>query len=594
MLASSTWQKKLRLCISTTLRRIAIEAFVLLFGLASAGVAIAEPLALAQVRSFAYLIAVDLYSPTLPAAIASSPYDLVILGGGEVPIARDKLDPRHEKLLLGYIDACEGAPYWYPQLFIKGTPPSWFGKPVIGFDRLYSVQYWNPQWKPLLFHRIDQVIAAGYDGIFLDVLDGHTQWSEGNRLRNPVYSNGIPALVGLLADIHSHVASEKQNMRRPFFIIGNNPTGIAETSPDSLRTLDAIFNEWLYWRPLPDDGTKSEYAGTECFEYISLRIAPIYQRAGIPVFGNDYPLPLSDKKAVSKAFDFYSSIGWVSSVTNALQDTRIFSSGPFLFTATPPNPKVVGSKDFVNYLSGGNCPEAVLEGSDRGDVFIGGAGSNTIRGGNGDDLIYAHPADVILRNRIVLALVADVNNSPNPAISIFVNGKLAQGPVKVTATFQNRETQRIIIDVSPSETVETIELVGDAAAYVDQTHYANIQIMGLSLTGEPVDFGLAQCNSDSRILNDRSVALMNHKGRILFPRAAIPRPSTVFGSATDIINGGGGNDTVVYRAAAGNYAVKRLADGSYMVTSETTNEGPDKLWNIEHVRFSDMEVRLSP
>ncbi len=202
--------------------------------------------------------------------------------------------------------------------------------------------------------------------------------------------------------------------------------------------------------------------------------------------------------------------------------------------------------------------------------------------------------DVILRNRIVLTLVADVNNSPNPAISIFVNGKLAQGPVKVTATFQNRETQRIVIDVSPSETVKTIELVGDVTAYVDQTHYANIQIMGLSLTGEPVDFVLAQYNSDSKILNNRSLALMNHKGRILFPHAAIPRPSTVFGSATDIINGGGGTDTVVYRAAAGNYAVKRLADGSYMVTSEITNEGPDKLWNIEHVRFSDKEVSLAP
>jgi hypothetical protein len=593
MFTTSPWQKKLGLCISTSLRLIGIEAFVLLFGLTSAGAALAEPLALAQVRSFAYVIAVDLYSPTLPSAIASSPYDLVILGGGEVPIARDKLDPRHEKLLLGYIDACEGSPYWYPQLFIKGTPPSWFGKPVIGFDRLYSVQYWNPQWKPLLFHRIDQVIAAGYDGIFLDVLDGHFQWSEGNRLGNPVYSNGIPAMATLLSDIRSYVESGKQKARGPFYIVGNNPTGIGEAFPDSLKALDGIFSEWLFWGPLPDDGTRSQF-GTGNFEYISSRIVPLYKRAGIPVFGNDYPYPLSDKEAVAKTFDFYSSIGWVSSVTNAYQDTRIISSGPFLFTATPLNPKVVGSKNFVNYLSGGNCPEAMLEGGDRGDVFVGGAGSNTIRGGNGDDLIYAHPADVILRNRIVLTLVADVNNSPNPAISIFVNGKLAQGPVKVTATFQNRETQRIMIDVSPSETVETIELVGNVAAYVDQTHYANIQIIGLSLTGEPVDFVLAQYNSDSRILNNRSLALMNHKGRILFPRAAIPRPSTVFGSATDIINGGGGTDTVVYRAAAGNYAVKRLADGSYMVTSEITNEGPDKLWNIEHVRFSDKEVRLAP
>jgi Ca2+-binding RTX toxin-like protein len=254
----------------------------------------------------------------------------------------------------------------------------------------------------------------------------------------------------------------------------------------------------------------------------------------------------------------------------------------------------VGTRDFVNYLSGGYCPVALLEGGDQEDVFVGGRGSNTIRGGNGDDLIYAHPADVILRNRILLTLVADVNNTPNPALSVFVNGKLAQGPVRVDATFQNRQTQRIAIDVSPSETVETIELVGDVAAYVDRTHYANIQIMGLSLMEEPVNFVRAQYSSASRILNDRSLALMNHNGRILFPRAAIPRPSTVFGSATDIVDGGGGTDTVVYRAAARNYTVTPLADGSYLVTTETTNEGPDRLWNVEYVRFSDKEIRLAP
>ena len=588
------WYRRLRLCISTTVRWNGLKAAVLLFGLANAGATFAESLTLAHVRSFIYLIAVDLYSPSLPATIAASPSDLIILGGGEVPIDRDQLDPEHKKLLLGNIDTCEGAPYWYPHLFADGTPPSWFGKQVLGFDRLYSVQYWNPQWKPLLFHRIDQVIAAGYDGIFLDVLDGHLQWSESNRLGNPVYSNGIPALATLLSDIRSYIEGKKQEMSRPFFILGNNPTGIADNLPDSLKNLDGIFNEWLHWRPRPDDGTRSEYVGTEHFEYTSSRVAPLYKRTGIPVFGNDYPLPLSDKDAVTKAFDFYSSIGWISSVTNALQDTRIFTSGPFLFTATPLNPEVVGTKDFVNYLSGGKCQKAVLVGGDRGDVFIGGAGRNTIRGGNGDDLIYAHPADVVFRNRIILTVVADVKNSPNPVISILVNGKLVQGPIPVTATYQNRQKQKIVIDFSPSKTVEMIELVGDAAPYVDQNHYANIQIMGLSFMGQPVDFRLAQYSPDSRILNDWSLALMNHKSRILFPHPAIPRPSVVFGTATNIINGGGGANTVVYRAAAENYTMKRQADGSYLVTSEITNEGPDRLWNIEYVRFDDKEIRLSP
>src|SRR3974390_1213760 len=48
-----------------------------------------------------------------------------------------------------------------------------------------------------------------------------------------------------------------------------------------------------------------------------------------------------------------------------------------------------------------------------------------------------------------------------------------------------------------------------------------------------------------------------------------------FPNTSDVIDGGGGTNTVVYRGPSSNYTVAKQGDGSYLVTSASTAEGPE-------------------
>ena len=185
------------------------------------------------------------------------------------------------------------------------------------------------------------------------------------------------------------------------YLIGNNPIDIAQTSPSSLTNLDAIFNEVAYHGQSPTNGSVSMYEGTSNASFIQSTVAPLYATAGVPIFGNDYPNPLSNVTADLLSFNLYSSLGWIPSVTTPAQTAGIFSTGPFMFMATPTNPTVSGYPDFINFISGGKATNATLTGGNEGDYFIGGPGQNAITAGSGNDAIYAHPQNAIQRNQLI-------------------------------------------------------------------------------------------------------------------------------------------------------------------------------------------------
>jgi len=57
-------------------------------------------------------------------------------------------------------------------------------------------------------------------------------------------------------------------------------------------------------------------------------------------------------------------------------------------------------------------------------------------------------------------------------------------------------------------------------------------------------------------------------------------------AGNDILDGGLGIDTAVYRGVRANYTVQAITDG-YSVTDNTGAEGVDKLYNIDKLSFAD-------
>lgn len=63
--------------------------------------------------------------------------------------------------------------------------PAWLGRENPEWRGNYAVRYWHPEWRSLLTGSqqaaIDRLIAAGFDGVYLDRADVYSQWTSENR-----------------------------------------------------------------------------------------------------------------------------------------------------------------------------------------------------------------------------------------------------------------------------------------------------------------------------------------------------------------------------------------------------------------------------
>ena len=117
-------------------------------------------------------------------ALSRTRYDVLIvdLYYGDTPLMKNDVDllktkPQGGKrLVLAYMSIGEAAdyrPYWKNEW--NTTRPSWIQAPNPDWPGSFKVCYWSPQWKHILYGNnqayLDQIIKAGFDGVFLDVID---------------------------------------------------------------------------------------------------------------------------------------------------------------------------------------------------------------------------------------------------------------------------------------------------------------------------------------------------------------------------------------------------------------------------------------
>jgi hypothetical protein len=457
---------------------------------------------------------------------------------------------------------------------------------------MFSVQYWNPQWKALVLARLDQAISGQYDGIVLDsVLP--SDWMEGNQSGNAVYPNAVQELATLVSEIKAYVTSKKLSW--PFYIVPNVVDfTLITTIPSALASFDALFNEDLtYYGNI--DSSNNFLPGIPFNGLINAkRLKAAVGNSAIPIFGSDYP-PLTNANAVFTPFSSYSELGIIPSVVNAADPYQTLFTGPFMFMAVPANSTVAGTKNFVNYLSGGSTASATLIGGDKGDYFLGGPGKNTITGGAGNDTIYAHPA----RRMLELTVDAELVNIAPPSIRIIINGKEALSATAVTADVRKSQTQSIQIDVGQYGDISTFQLAGLGLSTVSWPNsFNNITVRSMSVGGASISFSAAQVTAQTAIQNSGTTVQLNDAGAgrpvtVVLPASAFPTVSPPLADTSDKIDGGGGLNTVVYRGKHANYTIAPQTDASWLVTSASVGEGPDTLRNIQQLVFSDVIVPLA-
>jgi uncharacterized protein (TIGR01370 family) len=534
-------------------------------------------LTLEQVRSFAYVIAplpTDIFENTI-LEIWNSPYDMVILGNyGEGNIIyRPENTPSNNKLIIGYIDI---AKFWDT---VQNPRQPWLGNKDHDWVNQYTVQYWDSNWKNIIYKKIDDKISGGFDGIFLDDISAYTDWISNNKFNNSINPNASQEMFNLLVDIKRYIDSKKIN--RPFYIIGNNPDGLALEIPKSLDYLDAIFNEALTY--LSATVINPYYPSY----YTNISIQEIYKNR--IVFGNDYP-PLNNNSEVLKSFIANNNLSWIPSATTQLQTKKILTSGPHLFTATPSNNIAIGKIDNVNYLSGGDTLNAKLVGGDIGDIFIGGKGSNIIIGGSGDDVIYAHPPSLLLKNKITISYNAINKNSSIPELTIFINEKPVLANYTLTTSFDGSLTSELSISTDNIPIINSIKILGTNLNLIGSGYpvqYSNLWINNINHQGNSIPL-----KSGTWSNNVNTPGLINNNDTAIFNNLNLINGKGFPTNTSNTIDGGGGINTVIYGEIMDNYIFTKQGNGSLIITSKSTTEGPDTLTNINTVKFKDSQISL--
>ncbi len=153
------------------------------------------------------------------AQLRASPFDMVVIDHAPHPQQRDETpftrqqiealkhkDGGQRRLVIAYLSIGEAERYryyWRPEWEMPGSRPSWLGSENPHWPGNYLVTYADPQWQSIIFGTpgsyFDRIMAAGFDGVFLDRADAFQD--EGRD--SPESQDAMVSYLVRLAD-HAH------------------------------------------------------------------------------------------------------------------------------------------------------------------------------------------------------------------------------------------------------------------------------------------------------------------------------------------------------------------------------------------------------
>jgi len=146
--------------------------------------------------SFAYILQADSFAKTKPAAVAKlkeSGRDWIVLDAtfaGDTPWEQTDLDAirsgKTGRKVVAYFSIGEAEdyrPYWQSEWVSNGrrtaAAPVWLRIENPEWKGNYQVKYWSADWQKLVLPAIDDAMARGFDGVYLDIVDGFQTYEQG-------------------------------------------------------------------------------------------------------------------------------------------------------------------------------------------------------------------------------------------------------------------------------------------------------------------------------------------------------------------------------------------------------------------------------
>lgn len=228
----------------------------------------AAPVAKSSVESWAYQLAdID------PKEIAALDVDLVVVdyaadGSDETAftpadVARMTSRPGGgNKLLISYMSIGEAEDYrfyWNAAWKKPKTRPAWLDDENPDWEGNYKVRYWDPDWQRVIMGSsngyLDRIIAAGFDGVYLDIIDAFEYWRD-EKGERPDADKDMIAFVTAIAN---YARARNPN----FWVIPQNGEALLEDA-GYRAVISAIGKEDVFYGQDGDGKPNKKDAVSDC------------------------------------------------------------------------------------------------------------------------------------------------------------------------------------------------------------------------------------------------------------------------------------------------------------------------------------------
>lgn len=182
-----------------------------------------------------------------------------------------------------------------PKRVLSASAPPWLGDENESWSGNFAVKYWDPGWQSLIVGGpgcyLDRIIAAGFDGVYLDRVDAYYEFE--NERHDPAAD--MTAFV-------ARIATEARARVPGFLVVPQNAEELL-THPAYVATIDAIAKEDLLYGSATDGEANSPAQVAHSVAWLS------YARRGDrPVFVIEY---LDAPAEIAKARGELKRLGYI-------------------------------------------------------------------------------------------------------------------------------------------------------------------------------------------------------------------------------------------------------------------------------------------
>src|SRR5262245_1818971 len=208
-----------------------------------------------------------------PHTIAGSPADMAVIdafGEDGMMFGRKQVDAMRRKpdgsrrIVLAYMSIGEAENYrWYwPR-----RSAEWLADENKKWPGNFAVRFWHPDWQAIVFDYLDKIVAAGFDGVYLDRVDIFEEMG------------GAPQMV----DFVERISQRSKATRNGFLVISQNGDALI---PDRRfrRAIDGFAREDLFYGEIKD-GERNDPDSIGA----SIARLRVVAAEGKPVFVVEYP-----------------------------------------------------------------------------------------------------------------------------------------------------------------------------------------------------------------------------------------------------------------------------------------------------------------